>query len=239
MGSWILIFIQFKINFIQFISCDSNELFWLFKLAPVSFDTSPSFLERTESWRTVGREKRVHCFPPLFSLGRSLVLGVTKILQNQSFHQQPLFSDPSSQQSSNTFSLFVPSGLWAVKCFQIVPGPMCLRITCGSLHPATDQLESLSPLPSWVSHLLPAGTLPGEMVDGRESVSQGDRGHPYPTQKRRLRAQDNCSGVLCLLAFSVKAMANCLRKVSHAFLETEYCMNFIMISICSLEKKSW
>ena len=101
----------------------------------------------------------------------------------------------------------------------------------------TAQLESLSPPPSWVRHLLPAGTLPGETVEGRESVSRGDRGHPYPTQKRRLRAQDNCGGVLCLLAFSVKAMANCLRKVSHAFLETEYCMNFIMISICSLEKK--
>ena len=52
---------------------------------------------------------------------------------------------------------------------------------CGSLHPATPQLESLSPLPSWVRHLLPSGTLPGEIVEGRELVSRGDRGHPYPT----------------------------------------------------------
>ena len=85
---------------------------------------------------------------------------------------------------------------------------MCLRIMCGSLHPATPQLESLAPVPSWVHHLFPAGTLADEMAEGRELVSQGDREHPYPTQRIHLWSQDNCGGVLCLLGVSVKAMAN-------------------------------
>lgn len=215
--------------------CYSDSSSW--HLCPLTRSIIP-WADWNLEWQW-GEKNESTLFPPLFSLAAGWCWEWLRFSKIRVSINSPSSVIPALNRALTPFPYLSPQAYELVKCFQIVPGPMCLRITCGSLHPATDQLESPSPLPSWVSHLLPAGTLPGEMVDGRESVSQGDRGHPYPTQKRRLRAQDTCSGVLCLLhSFSVKAMANCLRKVSHAFLETEYCMNFIMISICSWKKKN-
>lgn len=175
-------FYSIQINFIQFISCDSNELFWLFKLAPVSFDTPPSFLA---DWilEDSGERKRVHCFPPSILLWPlKLVLGGLRFSKIRVSINSPSSVIPALNRALNTFPYLSPQAYEPLSASNsarshVPQNNMWFPSPCHSL------LESLSPLPSWVSHLLPAGTLPGEMVDGRESVSQGDRGHPTNTEE--------------------------------------------------------